>query len=80
MVKDSGNRYHILLIIADGEITRSVDLTANQLSTFEKDTIDAIVAASMLPLSIVMVGVGDGPWDQMREFDDRLPQRNFDNF
>ncbi|CAM6108211.1 unnamed protein product [Calypogeia fissa] len=76
-VEESGGQYHVLVIIADGQVTSS---TNGGISSQEKATIEAIVAASEYPLSIVLVGVGDGPWDLMRQFDDHIPARSFDNF
>ncbi|XP_015882382.1 E3 ubiquitin-protein ligase RGLG2 [Ziziphus jujuba] len=80
IVEQSGGQYHVLVIIADGQVTRSIDTERGQLSPQEKKTVEAIVKASNYPLSIILVGVGDGPWDMMREFDDNIPARAFDNF
>lgn len=80
VVIQSGMQYHILVIVADGQVTRGVDQEPGTYSAQEEATRDAIAVASLLPLSIVMVGVGDGPWEIMREFDDQLPARQFDNF
>ncbi|XP_039027627.1 E3 ubiquitin-protein ligase RGLG4-like [Hibiscus syriacus] len=30
--------------------------------------------------AIVLVGVGDGPWEDMKKFDDKIPSREFENF
>jgi len=53
-----GSRYFVLLILTDGAIT---DM---------KETISAITyAANNLPISIVIVGVGEGPFSSMVELD-----------
>ncbi|XP_073293698.1 E3 ubiquitin-protein ligase RGLG3-like [Primulina huaijiensis] len=80
MVEKSNFQYHVLVIIADGQVTRSPDTPYGRFSPQEQETINSIVAASEYPLSIILIGVGDGPWDAMQGFDDNIPQRAFDNF
>ncbi|XP_023003248.1 E3 ubiquitin-protein ligase RGLG3-like isoform X2 [Cucurbita maxima] len=80
IVEKTNWQYHVLVIVADGQVTRNPDTPPGRLSSQEQATINSIVAASHYPLSIVLVGVGDGPWDAMRQFDDNIPQRAFDNF
>ena len=46
--------YHILLIISDGEIH---DIN---------ETIDSIIQVSMLPISIIIIGVGDNVYYDMK--------------
>ncbi|XP_073150214.1 E3 ubiquitin-protein ligase RGLG4-like isoform X2 [Henckelia pumila] len=80
IVEKRGGLYHVLVIIADGQVTRNVDTGDEKPSPQEYKTIKSITDASKHPLSIVLVGVGDGPWDDMKKFDDKLRDRQFDNF
>ncbi|GMP26427.1 hypothetical protein CsSME_00002865 [Camellia sinensis var. sinensis] len=80
IVERSNGQYHVLVIVADGQVTRNSDTPPGRFSSQEQATVNSIVAASQYPLSIILVGVGDGPWDAMKRFDDNIPQRAFDNF
>ena len=63
--KKKENHYYILLILTDGVV--------NDL----RDTIDLIVEASSLPLSIVIVGIGNEDFDFMETLDgDENPLTN----
>ena len=53
--KDESFNYHILLIISDGNIYDIVE------------TIDSIIESSKLPLSFIIIGVGDDIPSDMRE-------------
>ncbi|KAK4285616.1 hypothetical protein QN277_002291 [Acacia crassicarpa] len=80
IVEKNRGQFHVLVIIADGQVTRSVNCDDGELSPQEQKTIQAIVDASSYALSIVLIGVGDGPWEDMKKFDDKIPARDFDNF
>ncbi|KAH1148344.1 hypothetical protein GYH30_043124 [Glycine max] len=80
IVEKSHGQFHVLVIVADGQVTTSAASEDGELSPQEARTIKAIADASSYPLSIILVGVGDGPWEDMKKFDDKIPARDFDNF
>lgn len=66
--KGCNNQYIILLILTDGDVSDMAE------------DMKALREASNYPLSIVAVGLGDGPFDKMHAFDDEVSGRKFDNF
>lgn len=79
LVDESQEQYHILIIIASGEISR--DVWEDGLSQPEQRTREVVRKASYLPLTIVMAGVGEGPWNMMKAFQNNpLHGCVFDNF
>ena len=66
----NGNQYFVLLILTDGIIT---DLD---------NTLASIIAASDLPMSIIIIGVGDEDFSAMEalDSDDKLLRANKSNF
>lgn len=66
-IASKGKCHHVLIIITDGK----VDIL--------KDTEAALIEASHYPISIIVFGVGDGPFSTMEDFDDKLEERKFDN-
>lgn len=59
-----------LVILADGAIT----------PICIEDSKKAIIRARRFPISIVMIGVGNGPFDTMEDFDDKIKGGEIDNF
>jgi len=39
-----------------------------------------IIISSSYPLSILVVGIGHGPWEDKKKFDEKIPAQDFDNF
>lgn len=78
IVNETGE-FHVLFIIASGHLAGSSRELLAELDVNEQKTIDAIKLASHFPLSIVIVGVGDGPWDGMKQYKRFLHNRKFDN-
>ncbi len=70
IIKQNPNEMSILFLITDGELT----------DEFKFETMQAIIDASSYPLSIVIIGVGDGPWQNMQKLTRNLFSKcKFDN-
>ncbi|KAI3882021.1 hypothetical protein MKW92_050082, partial [Papaver armeniacum] len=78
--KKNVGKHHVLLIISDARMTRSVDTDSGELSCFEQKTVDAIAKAREYSLSIIVVGVGDEPPSMVLSCRENSSLRAYDNF
>ena len=67
----STGRFTVLVLLVCG-------MDEAELAVREQ-TMRTVLAAAAVPLSIVIIGIGDGPWTFMRHLDDGLTRRKFDN-
>ncbi|KAI3992662.1 hypothetical protein MKX01_007984 [Papaver californicum] len=74
------DQHHILVIIAEGPVTRSSDTEHGKLSDEEQQTVTAISEASKYPLSIILVGVGENNANMMKGLESKISHCTFDNF
>ena len=63
-------KYHILMLLSTCQF-RSIEK--------KEKTKQSLIKASHYPLSIIVIGIGDGPWDEIQSLDDHLSGRWFDN-
>ena len=66
--KETGNQYMILVLLTDGDVT---DMDADM---------KALQETSNYPVSVVAVGLGDGPFKRMRILENSISGRRFSNF
>lgn len=63
--------YHILIIITDGQLNKN---------DIQKSS-DSLAEASKYPISIIILGVGDGPWEDIQELGKVAQEKSiFNNF
>lgn len=61
--------FHVVLVLTDGQLDPAGEASSRR----------AVVSCSQLPLSLVLLALGDGPWPALQRWDDELPERRFDN-
>lgn len=54
IVDRSGGQYHVLVVVADGQVTRSVDTGDGDLSPQEKRTVESIVTARYICVRVMI--------------------------